>query len=335
MSLRWFVDELSCRRIAGWIDDDGPAVVEISVNGRVVATILPIEYRKDLEDSGIGDGRRSFVFPITRYLINQNNIVTIKHDEEVLASEILHPPNEEAKIAAIVRSGDFSPTQNKKIMFLQTADTVKYKTMLQITSRTIMEYCSIHGLSCELFLGICRGVYPWHATFNRIVLLRQLLIGGFSGWVGYLDADAFIADLDFDIKAYLADKDHLAIIIATDNPSHPDRPYWAINSGTFFINLGNPVGREIVWQWAEKLDDITEEKWPVFFDWSFGDQGMLSDILKILPNGSKYVLTLYDEPNLINYSGGTFIRQILRADLPFSERQDLLRSATDRVLGLG
>src|ERR1700676_2356293 len=206
--------------------------------------------------------------------------------------------------------------------------------MLQSTSRTVIEYCSRYNLCYELFIGICRGVYPWHATFNRIVLLRRLLNNGFSGWVCYLDADAFVADLDFDIKHYLADKEYLALIIATDDPSDSNRPYWLINSGAFFINLGNPVGREIVWEWAEKIDDISEEQWQESVEWTFGDQGILANILRTLSSGSRFVLTLRGRPNLINYSEGIFIRQILRVYLPFSERQDLIKSTTDRVLGL-
>src|SRR5262249_8893765 len=39
MPFRWHIDQLNCRRVAGWVDDSGPAAVDISINGRVVATI--------------------------------------------------------------------------------------------------------------------------------------------------------------------------------------------------------------------------------------------------------------------------------------------------------
>ena len=122
MPLRWHLDEFTSRYIAGWIDDDGPAPIDISVNGRIVATLLPTQYREDLERAGIGDGRRSFVFPLTKHLVEPNNIVTLSHQQEILGSKILQPENEEARIAALAQSVGLIPTQSKEIMFIQTFD---------------------------------------------------------------------------------------------------------------------------------------------------------------------------------------------------------------------
>ena len=99
------------------------------------------------------------------------------------------------------------------------------------------------------------------------------------------------------------------------------------------INLGHPVGREIVWQWGERLDDKSESL-KTAPEWSFGDQTLLIDVLQTLPNGPDYILALRENPNLINGSEGRFIRQIVRADMPQREREEHLRYETDRVLGL-
>ena len=333
MPFRWHIDQLNCRRVAGWVDDSGPATVDISINGREVATIVARDYRDDLETAGIGDGRRSFTFPLARHLVRPDNDVIVTCNGQVLASATVSPINEEARIAALARVAEPTKTEGQELMFLQTADPKNYRRMLQTTSRTVIEYCGRHDVPLELFFGICRGHAPWHAAFNRIVLLRRLLNNGFSGWVCYLDADAYIADLDFDLRTFLADKNELALIIATDNPFEPNRPYWGVNDGVFLINLGHPIGREIVWQWGEKLDDHTEllKTAP---EWSFGDQALLIDILQTLPNGPDYVLTLHENPSLINGSEGRFIRQIVRADMPPREREDHLKFVTDRVLDL-
>ena len=40
----------------GWIDDDGPVEgIEIAINGRPVKRLTPTDYRKDLQDAGVGD----------------------------------------------------------------------------------------------------------------------------------------------------------------------------------------------------------------------------------------------------------------------------------------
>ncbi len=338
MPLRWYIDEFNARRISGWIDDDGRAApISISVNGRVVFAGEATEYREDLQRGGIGDGRRAFSFPIFFHLLQEDNLVTITHDQQVLHSVNLHPVNEESRISVALRVLGLSKTTSSEVLLLQTSDPQKYRPMLEITSRTVVEYCSRNNLNCQIYIGICRGNQPWHATFNRIVLLRRLLNSGFSGWVCYLDADAYITDLDFDIRHYLRDKDEIAMVIATDNANAPDRPFWAVNAGTFLINLGNPLGQQIVYQWADRFDDVSDKELLSPGEWtlSFDDQGFLSDILRDLPGGAASVLTLRDYPNLINYSRGIFISQILRADhRQLDERERQLRAETDRVLGL-
>ena len=87
MACRWCIDDCSPDRIAGWIDDNGPVdSIDIAVNGRRIATLSPTDYRQDLKDAGIGDGRRSFVFGISGYLIEPVNVVSINRGEQVLHS---------------------------------------------------------------------------------------------------------------------------------------------------------------------------------------------------------------------------------------------------------
>ena len=54
MPYRWRIDECSATRLAGWIDDDGPVdAIDVAVNGRHIATLSPVEYRKDLQDGDL------------------------------------------------------------------------------------------------------------------------------------------------------------------------------------------------------------------------------------------------------------------------------------------
>lgn len=93
MPCRWHIDECTAFRVAGWIDDDGPVEsLEIGVNGCRVATVFPNEYRQDLENAGIGDGRRSFAFALSPHLSERVNFVTVSREGQMLhGAEILLP----------------------------------------------------------------------------------------------------------------------------------------------------------------------------------------------------------------------------------------------------
>jgi hypothetical protein len=85
MAYRWCIDQCNRSRVAGWIDNDGPVdAIEIVVNEREVARLAPTDYRKDLEEAGIGDGRRSFSFPLSQYLVESENEVLVRKGEMLL-----------------------------------------------------------------------------------------------------------------------------------------------------------------------------------------------------------------------------------------------------------
>src|SRR4051794_34277184 len=97
-----------------------------------------------------------------------------------------------------------------KAVLIQTSDAVAYAPMLVTTSRTTREFSRRHGLEYRQFVGIKFGQFPWHSTYNRIHMMAELLAEGHQGWVLYLDADAYIYDLDFPIMEYLIENDQFA-----------------------------------------------------------------------------------------------------------------------------
>lgn len=241
------------------------------------------------------------------------------------------PDAEGVDLSSDSRSPTVSGADKAKVLFMQTADNMNYAPLLDITSRTIREYCKRHDCEYESYLGIVRGYYSWHATYNRIPLLRRLLDAGFRGWAFYVDADAFIADLEFDLKSYLSDKKDVALIIA---PGGPPPPWWNVNAGVFLLNFGHRVGRTIVRQWSDRFDTITNEQLRDFKDWSTApeDQWLLAQTLKDLPDAERYTILDKEDPPFLNYQNGRFIRQQLRAYGNFQERLERLRSVVDQVL---
>jgi hypothetical protein len=68
---------------------------------------------------------------------------------------------------------------------IQTADSERYKPLLDITAAASQRFCHNHKLPYLKFVGIKRGVHPWQAAFNRIVILSDILRQGYNGWVIY------------------------------------------------------------------------------------------------------------------------------------------------------
>jgi hypothetical protein len=217
-----------------------------------------------------------------------------------------------------------------RILFMQTADSKDYRSLLEITSENVESYCCKHDFDYMSYAGIVRGYYPWHATFNRIPLLHSLATSGFSGWVCYLDADAFVADLSFDLRVYLESQNDTALIAAPVGQSF----WWAVNAGVLLLNLGHPLGRDIARNWYRAFSAITDDELRAAVDWSTAvdDQNLLHQVLRATPNLEKHMVVDRAHPSLINYEG-RFIKQVLRADGSFEQRKDRLRAEVTRGLG--
>ena len=86
-----------------------------------------------------------------------------------------------------------------------------------------------------------RDYYPWQASFNQVYMLKELLDRDEHDWIVYLDADAYVADLDFDLPAYLADRSGYGAIVT---PAHDDGAWWDVNTGVLALNLRHPVGAD-------------------------------------------------------------------------------------------
>lgn len=219
------------------------------------------------------------------------------------------------------------------VTFVQTADSFYYAEMVGITSQAVRAYAQNHGLSYEMFLGLKRGKHPWHATFNRVFILDEMLRRGVTGWVCYMDADAWIEDQSFDVAAYLEQHaDRAAIFtsaLASDN-------WWDVNAGVFFVNLSNEVGVRFAREWHDcclaawpRIADV-----PNFPEGGPDDQSILHEILGA---SEEYKAAMWVEsPDLINSAWATFIRQHLRSNSrDMRSRVAHIRDEVSRVLSGG
>lgn len=219
-----------------------------------------------------------------------------------------------------------------RITFVQTADAAVYSRFINLTSMTVKEHCARQGHAYESFIGVKRGSKPWHAALNRLPILKSYVDQGYDGWIIYLDADAYIADVNFDIRTYLSDKSGYAMIAASSGLEPPR--WWDINNGVFALNLGHPQGRLIAELWAAELASVSddeldaEQKWGDVID----DQAVLHKLLRENESTIEPVFLRDEaEPRVFNWYG-SFIRQYVRETGDIDKRLAALKEGVLEAL---
>ena len=214
-----------------------------------------------------------------------------------------------------------------QIRLIQTADAERYKVLFDITSRASARYCAMHQLDFHPFIGIKRGYHPWQATFNRILMLSEMLEEGFCGWILYLDADAYPFDLQFDVRSYLNQHSQWGIIAASGGHSA-----YLPNNGIMFFNLACPQTREVITAWhAAFLREFPLASLKADSQWSGrGDQFLLHPILH--QRGDYDRLIKIESFDLIGWPYSSFLRQIMRDFCDFRSRCEMALTGVQEAL---
>jgi hypothetical protein len=196
-----------------------------------------------------------------------------------------------------------------KIHMIQTASGDSYKKMLFEGRKINRLYCEKFGITYQDYIGIKRGYYDWHACFNRIVMLDELIRGGYRGWIFYLDADAYIYDPKFDVRDIML-KDEHALLASPGG----FKGQWDINDGVFLLNLGAEKGRKIANLWFQHFMSTTDEQLKGARNWQDvpSDQPRLHSILQKNPDLENSVLHLSHK--IFNHVDASFVRQVLRSN---------------------
>ena len=219
-------------------------------------------------------------------------------------------PRDRAEFCAILRRARNPRTFPRRgsgpaVTMMQTADANRYAAMLAVTAPNVAEYCRRRGFVYESFVGLKRGHWAWQASFNRIAMLAEIVERGFQGWAIYLDADAYVRDMDFDLGRYLAERERHGAIVASSTIT--DAP-WDVNSGMVMVNCRHPAGRRLVRRWAEALAALSDDALRARRDWSHpDDQDWLQAILREDEEVAAALLT--EAAGLFNAPDASFIRQ--------------------------
>ena len=196
---------------------------------------------------------------------------------------------------------------------IQTADPVRYAPFLTRCSLSNRRFCELNGFEYQAFVGIKHGRDPWHATFNRIDLLSDEIRRGYRGWILYLDADAYVADPQFDALAYLTARNDYGLIAL---PVRSGGPGWDVNAGILFFNTHSSIGRETIMRWKRLFD--LYRRTPLYrsprIAKLINDQVLLQLVLR---TSSRLRDGVYlEDLSIINGPGSIFVRQLLRIEHP-------------------
>ncbi|MBP0493008.1 hypothetical protein [Roseomonas indoligenes] len=203
----------------------------------------------------------------------------------------------------------FRQLPEEPMVMIQSADPERYFDMLRIVARPNRDFCQRHGIRYAAVQAVLRGFHPWHACYNRIFFLNDLIDLGYRGWFLHLDADAFVHDPGFDIGSYLAGHSNRSMILVTGGSPEA----WDVNDGVFFANLAHPDMPRIARLWRERLDAITPDQLRAAGDWGQlpCDQTLLQALLRDHPELTEGLFE--EDPELINSPTASFLHQILRA----------------------
>lgn len=231
------------------------------------------------------------------------------------------------------RSSDLAHYGQGAITILQTCDASRYVPLLECGRQLNQRYAMLHGFAYSTFVGMKRGHFPWHACFNRLFMLEELVRGGYRGWAFYVDADAYIYDQRFDLRAYVhrhADK----CLIAAMGGDTGQR--WDINDGVFLINLGHPDAREIVHRWHAHFMGTADADLKAASEWEDvpSDQPRLHEILRTESRLMQHLFV--EERSFFNDYEARFVRQVLRGHgLSIERRLETMRRDVEAVLCSG
>jgi hypothetical protein len=152
---------------------------------------------------------------------------------------------------------------------------------------------------------------------------------GFRGWVIYMDADAYIANPDFDLRTFLIERNHYSVIAAPGGPEE-----WCVNAGILLLNLSSEFTRALIAKWNKKFHSQVgrERLLTAETPWQTGlknDQELLHQVL-MTQNLNNHLLTV--PLREIGAPASTIMRQLLRQEGGLEARKTRAQKDIDEIL---
>jgi len=78
-------------------------------------------------------------------------------------------------LSGIVKAVCAKPNTTNQLVVIQSCDKDVYAPLMEASAVSNKLYCNKYGLTYNSYVGIKRGFFPWHACFNRIIMLKEYL----------------------------------------------------------------------------------------------------------------------------------------------------------------
>lgn len=218
-------------------------------------------------------------------IISNDLIKSIKNSYEYKKREILQGDSWDS-FNKFIRSSIFPKyelsdqyiTKEKDIVILQSSDPVRYTRFLEVAGPYNYQVALSSGMSYSSYIGLKRGSQPYQAIFNRIFMLHELILSGYSGWAVYIDADG-VLNKNYPLKTKLKEIEDQNKYLFVHPPHGPESEHFdwcSCNTAVFAIDLSRSLSKILVEAWVhfynfhpELISDTISWTDTIHDQWSF------------------------------------------------------------------
>ncbi len=204
-----------------------------------------------------------------------------------------------------------------KVAILQTSDGESgYTELMRVTGEINELYCKRYNYDYVPHHGVVRGFAPWHSTFNRLFLLPDMIKESKYDWIIYLDADAYMCDLNRSLDDIIDGYTDKAMLVAGQG-AHDEVSKFGINAGVLIVNTRHKLSLKLFETCRDKFmsvpDDVLKTKIEPWAPGLISDQALIIGQLKQLDAMSDVKRFTGENLDLINYaySENSYISQCL------------------------
>ena len=164
-----------------------------------------------------------------------------------------------------------------RVLVMQTSGHGKYEALLKTTRIANERWAAKHGYDYLSVTVVYHGGREWLSTFNKAFMVAEALNSSRYDLVFYMDADALVRTLDWDVRSVIPEGSKPTLLFA--HPGSNEGP-WDINAGVMLWDLRHARSAAVVADWVDRCTRILDaagegQPW-------FDDQALLHHTLRDL-----------------------------------------------------
>lgn len=206
-----------------------------------------------------------------------------------------------------------------RVLILQTADSVRYRHLVNATRAINERYARRHGYAYRVHRGAIVHE-DIHAHLNKVMLLTRYATSGLHDIILYLDADAFVRDESRSVPPLVGG---YGLRFCQGKTRHG----WDANAGVILVNATDPTAMSVLCSWRRAALHAFFACYAALRGrfW-FSDQAILHAVLFFTNTGRSIKVDRWPEECVFNYNG-SFVQHNLRSCFHgLSDREETKRA---------